>query len=145
MMDIFKDSQILLPILVLVVWSLIMLMWMVTTRLPKLAKLGLGPESAQRTAELGEKLPKEVQWKADNYNHLMEQPTIFYATALALAVAGLGEGLNLYMAWLYVGSRIVHSLVHATVNNVGARFGIFLIGTIALLVMAVNGILQLIG
>ena len=144
-MDFLNESQILLPVLVLVVWSLIMLMWMAATRLPTIAKLGLGPESGERTAELATMLPKEVQWKADNYNHLMEQPTIFYATAIILAIAGLGEGLNLYMAWLYVGSRIVHSLVHVTVNAVLVRFSIFLVGSVALLVMAVNGILQLTG
>jgi len=117
--------------------------WMVVTRLPALTAAGIGPEDAQRTQDLGSRLPPNVQWKADNYNHLMEQPTIFYAVALALAVAGLGEGLNTWMAWLYVGSRVVHSLVQVTTNVVMIRFTIFIVGTIALLVMAVNGALQL--
>ncbi|MBT4162592.1 MAG: MAPEG family protein [Gammaproteobacteria bacterium] len=145
MPDFLSNSQILLPILVLVIWSLIMLLWTAATRLPTIAKLGLGPESGERTADLAALLPKEVQWKADNYNHLMEQPTIFYATAIVLAIAGLGEGLNLYMAWFYVGSRIVHSIVHVTVNFVPVRFTVFLLGTVSLLVMAVNGTLQIVG
>ena len=145
MPDFLSNSQILLPILVLVIWSLIMLLWTAATRLPTSAKLGLGPESGERTADLAALLPKEVQWKADNYNHLMEQPTIFYATAIVLAIAGLGEGLNLYMAWFYVGSRIVHSIVHVTVNFVPVRFTVFLLGTVSLLVMAVNGTLQIVG
>ena len=100
---------------------------------------------AERTSDLAAKLPKQVMWKADNYNHLMEQPTIFYATALALALAGLGVDLNLMMAWVYVGSRVVHSIVHSTTNNVPIRFGLFVIGTLALLVMAVNGSIALTG
>ena len=131
-------SPILLPILCLVLWSLVMLGWMVITRLPAIASASLGPDAGQRTADLGDQLPKEVQWKADNYNHLMEQPTVFYAAALAIALAGLGTGLNLYMAWVYTASRIVHSLVHATTNKVLLRFMIFLVGTIALAVMVVN-------
>ena len=138
-------SPILLPILCLVLWSLVMLGWMVVTRLPAIASANLGPDAGQRTAELGDQLPKEVQWKADNYNHLMEQPTVFYAAALAIALAGLGTGLNLYMAWVYTGSRIVHSLVHATTNKVLLRFMIFVVGTIALAVMVVNTIVIISG
>src|SRR3546814_10551434 len=43
---------------------------------------------------LDDVLPAEVQWKAHNYNHLMEQPTVFYAVAIALAVGGIGGGLR---------------------------------------------------
>ena len=88
-------------------------------------------------------LPKEVQWKADNYNHLMEQPTIFYAVALASAIAGAGDGLNMMLAWFYLGSRVVHSIVQSTTNNVTIRFGLFLLGTVAVLVMAINAVISL--
>ena len=145
MLDMMNHEPILLPVLVLVIWSLIMLAWLAITRLPTIAKLKLGPTAGERTAELAAQLPKEVQWKADNHNHLMEQPTIFYATAIVLAIAGLGDGLNLYLAWFYVGSRIVHSVIHATVNIVPVRFAVFLLGTVALLVMAINGAIQLMG
>ena len=138
-----ETSPILLPVFALVLWSLVQMLWMVATRLPAIGAAKLGPDAGQRTAELGDQLPQSVQWKADNYNHLMEQPTIFYATAIALAVAGLGTGLNLYLAWLYTGSRVVHSIVHSTINNVMARFMIFLVGSIAVAVMAVNGVLQM--
>jgi len=73
----------------------------------------------------------------------MEQPTLFYAMALALAVAGSGTELNLWLAWIYTGSRVVHSLIQATVNRVPLRFSVFVIGTLALAVMAVNGAMQL--
>ena len=61
-------------------------------------------------------IPREVQWKAHNYNHLHEAPTVFYAVALALAVLGQGDGLNAKIAWAYVGLRIVHSIWQSTVN-----------------------------
>ena len=138
-------SPILLPIIALVLWTLIMQGWMLLTRIPAMTSRNIDISEAERTADLATKLPKQVMWKADNYNHLMEQPTIFYATALALALAGLGADLNVILAWVYVVSRVVHSIVHSTTNNVPIRFGLFVIGTLALLVMAVNGVIALIG
>lgn len=145
MIQIGSASPILLPMLVLVIWTLIMLGWMAMARLPAMSAAKMDPQEGARTAELATKLPANVQSKADNYNHLLEQPTIFYVVCLVLAVAGHGEGLNLVLAWAYVASRVVHSVVQATVNKVPLRFGIFLVGTIALLVMAVNGVIQLTG
>jgi len=136
-------EPILLPVVALVLWSLVMQAWMLAVRIPAMNAAHLDPQAGARTAELAGKLPGKVQWKADNYNHLMEQPTIFYALALALAVAGAGTGLNLWLAWIYTGSRVVHSLIQATVNRVPLRFLVFAIGTVALAVMAVSGAMQL--
>ncbi len=143
--EIFSSSSILLPVLVLVIWTLVMQSWMVLTRLPAMTAAKLDVQAAERTADLAAKLPRQVQWKADNYNHLLEQPTIFYAAALTLAIAGLGEGANLVLAWIYVASRVAHSIVHATINKVLVRFTLFGIGSLALLVMTVNGALKLVG
>lgn len=143
-------TPILLPVFVLVGWTLIMLAWMAAVRLPYIAsQVGKsaewGAETGERTAELGAMMPKQIQWKADNYNHLLEQPTAFYAVAIGSAMLGLGMGLNLYLAWAYVVLRILHSLIHATVNKVPLRFGIFLISTLCLLVMTVNALVHLLG
>ena len=143
MLDMLEPAPILLPVIGLVIWTLIMQGWMVVTRVPAISAAKLGPEAGQRTAELAAMLPKEVQWKADNYNHLMEQPTIFYAVALAIAIAGVGDGLNMMLAWFYVGTRVVHSIVQSTINNVMIRFSLFALGTIAVLVMAINGVISL--
>ena len=143
MIQIGSTSEILLPMLVLVIWTLVMLAWMAMARLPAMAAAKMDPQEGARTVELGAKLPPHIQWKADNYNHLLEQPTLFYVVCLIMALAGTGEGLNLILAWVYVATRIVHSVVQATINKVPLRFGIFLIGTAALLIMAVNGVIQL--
>jgi len=140
----FEASPILLPVLCLGLWTFIMMTWMVLTRLPAISAAQLGPNAGQRTAELGDQLPKEVQWKADNYNHLMEQPTVFYAVAITLAVAGLGDDINTMLAWAYVGSRVVHSFAHATTNQVLVRFSIFGISSFILLAMIIRGILAMI-
>lgn len=133
-------APILLPVLALVLWTMIMLVWMAVTRLPYIAAQKMAPDVGERTAELGALMPKNIQWKADNYNHLLEQPTAFYAVAIASAMIGMGDGLNLYLAWAYVALRVAHSFVHATFNNVMIRFSLFLISSICLLVMTGNAI-----
>lgn len=143
--NIGTDAGILIPMLVLVLWTLVMLGWMAVARLPTMSAMKMNPQEGARTAELGAKLPAAVQWKADNYNHLMEQPTIFYAVCIVLAMTGNGEGLNLVLAWTYVVSRIVHSVIQSTVNQVPLRFGVFAVGSLALLVMTINGLIQILG
>lgn len=139
--------EILKPLAVLAGWTMIMWVWMYATRIPAINKL---PKPAEPGADQGwtgsmleNLLPREVQWKAHNYNHLHEAPTVFYAVALALAVIGAGDGLNLTIAWAYVVLRIVHSLFHATVNKVAVRFVLFTLSTLCLMALVLHLLLAL--
>jgi hypothetical protein len=134
------QSPIFAPAIVLVLWSLVMLFWLASTRLPAMAKLGvkMGSLVGVRGDDLKGSLPAQVQWVSHNYTHLMEQPTIFYATVVILGVVGAGDGTNLQLAWAYVVLRIAHSLVQALWNRVTVRFALFLASTLALLVLAIN-------
>lgn len=134
-------NPILQPVVVLVLWSLVMWAWLYATRIPAMQKAKVPLDPNLTSAELAAAIPANVRWKADNYNHLMEQPTIFYATALALAVAGQGEGLNAMLAWGYVGLRVIHSLVQATVNAIMVRWAIFMTSSIVLVVLATRAAL----
>lgn len=89
-------------------------------------------------------LPARVRWKADNYNHLMEQPTLFYAAALVLALLGQGDGLNLWLAWACVVLRVAHSLTQALVNVIPLRFALFMVASGVLVVLAVRAAIVLI-
>ena len=55
-----------------------------------------------------------------------------------LAVAGAGQGLNLWLAWTYVAIRVVHSLIQALGNVIMVRFGVFMVGSVVLLALAVR-------
>ncbi|MBO9576182.1 MAG: MAPEG family protein [Sphingobium sp.] len=133
---------ILAPAAILVLWSVLMLLWMLATRIPALAKLNIPAEQSRggRGSDLDNILPRELQWKAHNYNHLMEQPTIFYAVVLILAVIGQGTGLNVTLAWAYVILRILHSLWQALVNSIPVRLGLFALSTIALGALAISAV-----
>ncbi len=128
---------ILAPVVVLAAWTMVMWAWMYVTRIPAIRAAGmrLDPE-APRGAQMA-MLPASVRWKADNYNHLMEQPTVFYAVVIVLALAGRGDGWPLYLAWTYVGLRVVHSVLQATWNKIEARFALFFVGSLVLVGMIV--------
>ena len=137
------NTAILAPAAVLVVWSLLMLFWMAGTRLPAMSKIGIDMSKAVggRGADIDPNVPPSVAWKSHNYAHLMEQPTIFYATVIILTIAGAVTPLLVSLAWGYTIIRILHSLWQATVNKVNIRFVLFLLSTICLTVLAVHALL----
>lgn len=139
------DAPILQPVVVLLGWTLVMMLWMMATRLPAMRKSGidLGKLRGTKAADADLALPPAIQWKAHNYNHLMEQPTLFYAVALVLAMIGQGDGFNLILAWAYVAFRIVHSIVQAVWNKVSVRFLFFVLSSVALVGLVLHAAIAL--
>ena len=132
--------EILAPAALLASWSLVMLIWMAATRMPAMSKSGLDLSKPQpggrRGADLEGVLPDHVNWKAHNYTHLHEQPTVFYALCCILAITGIDSALAVQLAWGYLVLRIAHSIVQATTNYVPVRFLLFLLSSLALVGMA---------
>jgi hypothetical protein len=134
-------SQILAPVVALVAWSLIMQIWMYAVRFPAMRRAGISLKGRRggRGGALDGVVEDEVQWKAHNYNHLMEQPTLFYAIAISLALLGGGEiWINVWLAWGYVAFRVLHSLIQATANVVMWRFLVFTLASLCLLALTVH-------
>ena len=131
---------ILAPVVALVAWSLVMMTWLYAVRFPAMRRKGISLKGrvGSKTGTLDGVVEDHVNWKAHNYNHLMEQPTLFYAIALTLALLGHGAGLNLTLAWGYVVFRIAHSLVQATVNVITIRLIFFLLASLCLLALTVH-------
>ena len=130
------------PILALITWSLIVWVWMYATRIPAMQGAKIDPQEAIHPGSLNS-LPSNVRVVADNYNHLHEQPTIFYALAFYSYIAGTGDGLMVGLAWAYVGLRIVHSIAQIIVKSVMMRFGVFALSSLALIAMAAFNLLAL--
>lgn len=142
-------ADILEPVVALLAWTMVMWLWMYATRIPAIRRL---PQSGEPGADVGwtgakldELLPREVQWKAHNYNHLHEEPTVFYAVALVLAIIGQGDGLNATIAWIYVGLRVAHSIWQATVNRVMVRFALFALSSLALIALILHAAIAVFG
>ena len=132
------EAEILKPVVILMAWTMVMWAWMYITRIPAMTK-SPDIDTANLTGgtgkDLDQLLPASVQWKAHNYNHLHEAPTVFYAVALVLAIIGHGDGMNAFLAWIYVGLRVIHSLVQATANKVMVRFVLFALSSLVLIAL----------
>ena len=135
------SNTLLAPVIVLVLWTHVMWLWMYLTRIPAIQKQQLTLDPGVPPRELMNRLPAEVRWKADNYNHLFEAPTLFYATALVLALIGDTTQTSLFLAWAYVGLRVVHSIWQSLFNVIEVRFTLFLSSSIVLIVLGVRAAL----
>jgi hypothetical protein len=128
------NSPILAPVVALVIWSMVMWVWMYATRIPAIFALKMRLDPKATRGEQMNQLPPQVRWKADNYNHLMEQPTIFYAIVLVLALSnGSGGQTCLILAWSYVVLRVLHSLIQAHFNIIELRFAFYILSNIPLI------------
>lgn len=136
------QNGILTPALALICWTLVVWAWMYATRIPAMQKAKIDPQAAIHPGSLAG-LPASVRVVADNYNHLHEQPTIFYALIFYTHLAGAVDSLNIALAWAYVGLRVAHSLAQIVVKIVVVRFALFMLGTLTLVALAVRNALQL--
>lgn len=132
----------LLPVVALIIWSLVMMLWLYATRLPAIRKARISFTDPDAARAAMEKLPAGVRAVADNYNHLMEQPTIFYALVLAMAVGGIGTQVDVGLAWAYVGLRVVHSFLQVA-DMIPRRFLVFMLSSIVLIVLTLRTLLAL--
>lgn len=138
------QAQILSPAAVLVVWTLIVMLWIIPSRFGAVAKItdksALPQKQGVRGSDLEGVIPDRANWPAHNHTHLHEQPTLFYATVLILAVVG-PAALDVTLAWIYIGLRVIHSLWQILVNTIPVRFALFLASSIALIALAVRAIM----
>ena len=135
------QASMIAPVMALVAWSLVMWVWMYVQRIPAMQKAGIKPQDARFPGSL-DVLPDAARQAADNYNHLMEQPTIFYAAALAIQAAGHADGMAVHLAWVYVGVRVLHSLLQVSLNLVPVRFLLFVASTGELAAMVVRELMR---
>ena len=139
-MDIYATS-ILRAVVALAGLTFIMFLWMYATRLPAFSRAGIKPQEAMHPGTYHDRIPSEVRRVADNYNHLFEAPTIFYAVTLAIVLLGLADPVHVICAWAFVALRVAHSIVQATVNKVVLRFSLFALSWVAMGVMIVRAAL----
>jgi len=137
-----EPTAIIQPLIVLAVWTTIIMVLMFVKRIPAMNKAGIDPQAAKHVKDVT--LPSNVTQYADNYNHLFEQPTLFYAVVLAIALLGHGDQLNVQLAWAFVFMRILHSLVQITINIVMLRFAVFMLSWAALAALIIREAIRII-
>ncbi len=135
-----ENSPLLQPMVALILWTMLMWLWMYVTRIPAMNKANIDSANlvGAKGGDLDDLLPPQVQWKAHNYNHLLAEPTLFYAICVVLILSGQGNGLNVTIAWIYVGLRVLHSLIQVTVNRVLFRFAVFVLSSLCIIALAIH-------
>lgn len=131
------------PVLALILWTFVMWAVMYIRRIPAMNAVTKNTQEFIENPEMMNQLPAKARWAADNYNHLHEQPVLFYALMGYLSLSGHTAAFFVYLAWAYVGIRVVHSLVQITANRVLVRFSLFMLGSLCLIAMAVRAALYL--
>ena len=134
-------SPLVAPVIALVLWTGVIWAWMYATRIPAIVKARMVLDPMMPRGEQMAQLPAKVRWKADNYNHLLEQPPLFYATALSLVLLGDQSAASVYLAWAYVGLRVVHSLWQTLSNHIPTRFALFFVSSLVLFALAIKAAL----
>ena len=132
------NDLILEPAIIMCLLSFFMMIWMYATRLPAAKNLeedGVDVQKFSHPSSIGGVFPSKVERVADNYNHLFEQPTVFYAISFIIWGLEHTDSVHLYCAWAYVIIRITHSILQATLNLVWFRFSLFILSWVALAIM----------
>jgi hypothetical protein len=135
-------QSILTPMLAMIIWTFVMWVWMYSTRIPAMYKAGIRAGKMKEKSEM-DVLPNAVRRIADNYNHLHEQPTVFFALVVYCHLVDLADPLMIGLAWAYVAIRVAHSLIQAAWNYIPVRFFVFITSSFVLMVMTVRAVLAL--
>lgn len=138
-----EEDLLLLPMITLAAWTIFMALWMFATRVPAISKMQPTPDLGQHTADLGRQLPSKVRAIGDNFNNLFELPVVFYVVGFTTFLAGHVDIVAVYLAWGFVGLRILHSLIQSTYNNVMHRFSVYMLALFCVLAMTVREMMNL--
>ena len=139
------DHGLIGPVIALVCWSLVVMVWLGYERVRNILRLRLSPDAGKFARDLDALMPDRARQVSANYMHRMEQPTIFYAVCLSLQFIGQGNHpINIGLAWGYVATRVLHTGVQGTVNNVSLRFALFLISSVFLIALAVHAVMAMV-
>ena len=127
--------RILDPMLAMLAWSGLIVAILLMTRIPAVARQWGNLQFAKHSDELRPKLPEKFRYITDNYNHIFEQPTLFYAVLIYIQLADSASQINVSLAWAYVSLRVIHSAIQLTSNNVSWRAASFATSSLILIGM----------
>lgn len=125
---------ILYPVLVLVLQTMVVWAVMYYTRLRFMAHEHVEPQSIADARDADARLGP-VSGPSNNFRNLAEVPPLFYLLAVVLFLLGQVDTPYLVGAWLFVGLRMIHSLIQCTNNRVPHRFAVYFLSTTLLWAM----------
>ena len=125
-------KPLLLPLLAQVALTFIVMGSMYRTRVAEMNLKQIHPQRIKTRSNAKEMLTNSAP-AADNYSNLFELPVLFYTAILLTLILMVQDGILVILAWSFVGSRCLHSLIHVTYNQVMHRFLVFIFSSFVLL------------
>ena len=135
-------EQIVWPMLSMVGLTLAVWLFLYARRLHWIFANDIAPNRLQTPKQRDALIPENINYASYNFQNLFELPVIFYALCLLMYVTDNVSRIDIVLAWIFVTTRIVHSVVHVTFNDVRLRFGAYLVGAIALWTMFARAVLS---
>lgn len=82
-------------------------------------------------------LPILMTQASRNFTNLFEVPTLFYMVCAFSLITQQVDGFFLWLAWIYVALRYMHSIIHLTNNKIMPRMAVYGLSWIVLIIMGV--------
>ena len=133
--------NILYPMFGMILLSCFVVLALYLSRLMPIIKNFGNLESARYADDFRPLLPEKLRNITANYNHIFEQPTLFYATVIYIYLMNHGDMTNIVLAWGYVVFRSFHTIIQLTLNNVSMRVIPFIFSGICLILLIVKELL----
>lgn len=124
-------KPLLLPLLAQVLLTLIVMYTMARQRVNEMKRKKIHPQRVDNRRD-SSKLFKDSAASLDNYHNQFESPVLFYVAILLTLMLMLQDHIIVIMAWIYVGLRYAHSIIHITYNRVMHRFSVFIASGVVL-------------
>ncbi len=136
--DLILQPMIGMMLLTAIVWTVLF-----AKRIPAMRAARLPAQTYTTPDKTTDLLPESASYPSNNLKNLFELPVLFYALCLLLYVTGNVDETDVLAAWLFVGFRAMHSLIHVTINIVMARFLAYLAASLALWVLLLRAAIDI--
>lgn len=94
----------------------------------RIAAVKGGKARLKEIALNGQAWPDEVLKLSNNFNNQFQVPMVWYACCGFSVATGLADWVGAGLAWLFLASRVAHSIIHTGGNTVVLRMRVFLLG-----------------
>lgn len=126
------------PFLAMLLLTLAVWVYMYVRRLAFIGRSGIAAQELATPERAAAVIPESAHYPAHNLRNLFELPVVFYALSLYLFVTGAVDAAYVTAGWLFFVFRLIHSVIHCTVNVVVLRFLAYMGGAAALWFMVLR-------
>jgi len=137
-----QGDEIFAPFIGMLLLTLIVWIFMYVRRVHFISAHRIDPQRFTTPEKAVEIIPEAIHWPAHNLRNLFELPVVFYALCLYLFLTDSVDAAYVISAWLFLVARIIHSVIHCTVNIVKLRFVSYMLGALVLWFMVLRAALK---